>query len=139
MTLSKCGFQDTPGLKNANFILEQNKKLKNLCLPFLVQKSSLGENWPVGSGRSSSRGDHHHHHSSDASGMKYVVYKQPLSLDRFFIHEVAPHEAALSKLENAFILVCLNRFQQIVTVHTFQAETEQLKVRYTIYTLSSVE
>ena len=59
---------------------------------------------------------------------RYVVYKQPLSLDRFFIHEVTPQEASLSKLDNSFILVCLNRFQQIVTVHTFQAETEQLKV-----------
>ena len=57
-----------------------------------------------------------------------MVYKQPLSLDRFFIHEVTPQEASLSKLDNSFILVCLNRFQQIVTVHTFQAETEQLKV-----------
>ena len=61
--------------------------------------------------------------------MKYVVHKQPLSLDRFFIHEVAASEAAASKLENAFVLICLNRFQQIVQVHTFTAETEQLKVR----------
>lgn len=60
--------------------------------------------------------------------MKYVVHKQPLSLDRFFIHEVAPQEAVVSKLENAFILICLNRFQQIVQVHTFQADTEIVKV-----------
>jgi len=105
------------------------------------KKSSLGENWPVagrlgGGGSSGGSGSGHHqgggsHHSVDGghmgSGMKYVVYKQPLSLDRFFIHEVAAHEAAVTKLENAFVLVCLNRFQQIVTVHTFQAETEQLK------------
>ena len=37
--------------------------------------------------------------------MKYVVYKQPLSLDRFFVHEVTPNEASISKLENAFVLV----------------------------------
>lgn len=61
--------------------------------------------------------------------MKYIVHKQPLSLDRFFIHDVAPQEANISKLEHAFILICLNRFQQIVQVHTFQADTEQLKVR----------
>ena len=60
--------------------------------------------------------------------MKYVVYKQPLSLDRFFVHEVTPNEASISKLENAFVLVCLNRFQQIITVHTFQTESEQIKV-----------
>jgi len=61
--------------------------------------------------------------------MKYVVYKQPLSLDRFFIHEMSPAEMSSSKLENAFVLICLNRFQQIVQVHTFQAETEIAKVR----------
>ena len=61
-------------------------------------------------------------------GMKYVVYKQPLSLDRFFIHEVSAAEANMAKLENAFILINLNRFQQIVSVQTFQAESEQLKV-----------
>ena len=62
------------------------------------------------------------------SSIKYVVYKQPLSLDRFFVHEVTPAESAISKLDNAFVLVCLNRFQQIVTVHTFQTESEQIKV-----------
>ena len=60
--------------------------------------------------------------------MKYVIHKQPLSLDRFFLHEVTAQEAAASKLDNCFVLICLNRFQQIVQVHTFQADTEQLKV-----------
>ena len=44
------------------------------------------------------------------------------------MHEVTPNEASISKLDNAFVLVCLNRFQQIVTVHTFQTESEQIKV-----------
>ena len=70
--------------------------------------------------------------------MKYVVYKQPLSLDRFFVHEVTPNEASISKLDNAFVLVCLNRFQQIITVHTFQTESEQIKVIFTIYHLFHV-
>ena len=60
--------------------------------------------------------------------MKYVVYKQPLSLDRFFIHEVSVSEAAQAKLDNSFVLICLNRFQQIISVLTFQADSEQLKV-----------
>ena len=60
--------------------------------------------------------------------MKYVVYKQPLSLDRFFIHEVSAPEAAQAKLDNSFVLICLNRFQQIISVLTFQADSEQLKV-----------
>ena len=65
---------------------------------------------------------------TSGGSIKYVVYIQPLSLDRFFVHEVTQAEAAISKLDNAFVLVCLNRFQQIVTVHTFQTESEQIKV-----------
>ena len=65
--------------------------------------------------------------------MKYVVYKQPLSLDRFFIHEVSASEAAQAKLDNSFVLICLNRFQQIISVLTFQADSEQLKVQYYYY------
>ena len=42
--------------------------------------------------------------------------------------QVTTSEALSVKLDNAFILICLNRFQQIVAVHTFQAESEQLKV-----------
>jgi hypothetical protein len=51
---------------------------------FILQKSSIGENWPVAGRLSSSTSSSG---SSDVS-MKYIVYKQPLSLDRFFIHEV---------------------------------------------------
>ncbi len=82
----------------------------------------------------SADGDKHHNHPSytgglgGVGGMKYVVHKQPLSLDRFFIHEVSSTEAVAAKLENAFVLICLNRFQQIVQVHTFQADSEALKV-----------
>ena len=94
------------------------------------QKSTLSENWPNrGSHSSSSSSSYHHQHGGiDHSPMKYVVHKQPLSLDRFFIHEVSSQEAASAKLENAFVLICLNRFQQIVQVHTFQADTEIVKV-----------
>ena len=60
--------------------------------------------------------------------MKYLVYRQPLSLDRFFIHEVSPNEASTAKLDHSFVLINLNRFQQIVSVYTFQADSEQAKV-----------
>lgn len=95
--------------------------MKGLALTrvYPLQKSSLTENWPSSCSRASS-GEH--------SALRYIVYKQPLSLDRFFIHDVTPHESAASKLEAAFVLVNLNRFQQIVTVCTFQAQTEQIKV-----------
>ena len=46
----------------------------------MLQKSTLTENW----GTTKTFGP-----PADAAGMKYVVYKQPLSLDRFFIHEVS--------------------------------------------------
>ena len=87
------------------------------------KKSSLGDNWP----NPTSVG------KTESNAMKYVVYRQPLSLDRFFIHEVSPNEASQAKLEHSFILINLNRFQQIVSVFTFQADSEQTKV--TIYFL----
>ena len=45
------------------------------------------------------------------------------------VDQVSTAEALSAKLDNAFILICLNRFQQIVAVHTFQAESDQLKVK----------
>jgi len=45
-----------------------------------------------------------------------------------FYFQVTASEALSAKLDNSFILICLNRFQQIVAVHTFQAESEQLRV-----------
>jgi hypothetical protein len=87
---------------------------------FCWQKSSLSENWASSCSRGSS--------ASSESSMRYVVYKQPLSLDRFFIHDVTIPESASCRLEAAFVLVSLNRFQQVVTIHTFQAPSDQSKV-----------
>ncbi|CAG0896927.1 unnamed protein product [Cyprideis torosa] len=75
------------------------------------KKSSLSENWGVTSS------------SKQSSGGEYVVYKQPLSLDRFVLHDVPETE-----LHNALSIVSLNRFQQVIAVHTLQANSEQLKV-----------
>ena len=36
---------------------------------------------------------------------------------RFFIHDVAPAEANLAKLDNAFIIISLNRCELILKVH----------------------
>ncbi|XP_046406302.1 uncharacterized protein LOC124171204 [Ischnura elegans] len=82
------------------------------------KKSSLTENWPS----SCSRGS-----GSSESALRYIVYKQPLSLDRFFIHDVSLPESAACRIDTAFIIVSLNRFQQIVAVHTFQAPSDQIK------------
>jgi len=126
-------------------------------MQIIVQQSSLTEKWASSCGKSSSGTTHD-------SLFKYVVYKQPLSLDRFYIHDVTSQEAngnfwdiifrlhvdsvkfvlgivaqpltfsflfeTASNLKSAFVLVCLNRFQQIITCHTFQAPNEGVKVRY---------
>ena len=60
--------------------------------------------------------------------MRYIVYKQPLSIGRFFLHDVPVMEAATAKLESAFVMVNLNRFKQIVAVYTFLAQSDQAKV-----------
>ncbi|XP_065333971.1 uncharacterized protein LOC135935509 isoform X3 [Cloeon dipterum] len=83
------------------------------------QKSSLTENWASTCGRGNN--------ASEAAAMRYIVYKQPLSLDRFFIHDVSMTEGSTCRMDAAFVIVSLNRFQQIVAVHTFQAANDQLK------------
>ena len=82
----------------------------------------MSENWASTCGRSNSSGE--------AAAMRYIVYKQPLSLDRFFIHDVSMSEGSTCRMEASFVIVSLNRFQQIVAVHTFQAANDQLKVCY---------
>lgn len=52
--------------------------------------------------------------------LTFSVEIQPLIIS-------CPHTA--NNLKNAFVLVCLNRFQQIYTVHSFQAPSENVKVR----------
>ncbi|CAG2108707.1 unnamed protein product, partial [Medioppia subpectinata] len=89
------------------------------------KQSSLTEKWASTCSRGSS------FTSSHEGLFKYVVYKQPLSLDRFYIHDVLPgSEGTATNLKNVFVLVCLNRFQQVVTLHTFQSSTESSKVTW---------
>ncbi|XP_059491244.1 uncharacterized protein LOC132205895 [Neocloeon triangulifer] len=83
------------------------------------KKSSLTENWASTCGRGNN--------PNEAAAMRYIVYKQPLSLDRFFIHDVSVSEGGTCRMDAAFVIVSLNRFQQIVAVHTFQAANDQLK------------
>lgn len=88
----------------------------------MEQKSSLSENWGAPCSRSCLPP------SDFNAGWRYIVYKQPLSLDRFFLHEINSQEATAAKLDNGFVIISLNRFQQIIGVHTFQASSEQVKV-----------
>ncbi|XP_074600156.1 uncharacterized protein LOC141854391 [Brevipalpus obovatus] len=89
------------------------------------KQSSLTEKWANSCSRGSTTSLPTHE-----SLFKYVVYKQPLSLDRFYIHDISPSEGAAHNLKYAFVLVCLNRFQQIVTIHTFQAPNESVKINW---------
>ncbi|XP_065573407.1 uncharacterized protein LOC136035501 isoform X3 [Artemia franciscana] len=90
----------------------------------LKKKSSLSENWPASCSRPCAD------RTSD-SLMRLVVHKQPLSLDRFFIHEVTSQESLASKLDHTFVIIILNRFQQITNIHTFQANTDVTKLNWT--------
>ena len=52
-----------------------------------------------------------------------------------FTHDITSHrctgklsDSTASNLKSAFVLVCLNRFQQIITCHTFQAPNDAVKV-----------
>ncbi|KAL0267948.1 UNVERIFIED_CONTAM: hypothetical protein PYX00_010071 [Menopon gallinae] len=81
------------------------------------KKSTLSENW-ASSCRSS---------ANTESSMRYVVYKQPLSLDRFFVYDISLPESVSCRLEFAFVLVVMNRFQQVVTIHSFQTSSDQVK------------
>jgi hypothetical protein len=87
------------------------------------KKSSLTENWQSACGKSGGGG------SGSEPNHRYIVYRQPISLDRFFIHDIGEGESSSAKLDAAFVLVSMNRFQQIIAVHTFQAPAEQIKVR----------
>ncbi|KAG1683570.1 Pleckstrin y domain-containing family G member 7 [Nymphon striatum] len=88
---------------------------------FLVKKkSSITENWASSSSRQ----------SGSENSLKYVVYKQPLSLDRFLIYDISASDAATNNLKHAMTLVSLNRFQQIVCVYTFQAPSDSAKTSW---------
>ncbi|XP_054164293.1 uncharacterized protein LOC128961975 [Oppia nitens] len=85
------------------------------------KQSTITERW--GCGRGSFTGSHE-------GIFKYVVYKQPLSLDRFYIHDVLAGSEGSTNLKNVFVLVCLNRFQQVITIHTFQSSSESSKIQW---------
>jgi len=40
-------------------------------------------------------------------------------LDRIHIYRAGVLESISSKLENSFLIVVVNRFQQVITMHTF--------------------
>ncbi|XP_076095359.1 uncharacterized protein LOC143066243 isoform X2 [Mytilus galloprovincialis] len=80
-------------------------------------------------------------HSLDSNYMKmqtmstvdkgtYVVIKQPMSLDRLSLHDIGHAEAVANGLKNAFVLVQISRYQQVIGVYTFQCPNEMMKVKW---------
>lgn len=60
----------------------------------------------------------------------YTVYRQPMALDRLSLHDVPPNDAAVNGLKNAFVLVQISRYQQVIGVFTLQAGSELSKVMW---------
>ncbi|XP_025107380.1 uncharacterized protein LOC112572072 isoform X2 [Pomacea canaliculata] len=60
----------------------------------------------------------------------YVVFRQPLPMDRFVIHDIAPPDASASGLKNVLVLVHISRFQQVIGVFTLQAISEPAKMAW---------
>jgi hypothetical protein len=63
----------------------------------------------------------------DDGSFKYVVYKQPLSLDRFYVHDVQQVDSHSIGVKHLFLLIVMNRFQQIINVHSFAAPNDDMK------------
>ncbi|XP_063728372.1 uncharacterized protein LOC134855924 isoform X2 [Symsagittifera roscoffensis] len=57
----------------------------------------------------------------------FVVIKQPIPLDRLEVHPVDKQAASSSGLKNAFVLVHISRFQQIIALCLLQAKDDSLK------------
>ncbi|CAH1782625.1 unnamed protein product [Owenia fusiformis] len=63
-------------------------------------------------------------------GAIFVVYRQPVALDRFSLHDISTSEASASGLKHSFVLVQISRFQQIIGVYTLQAATDVIKSQW---------
>ncbi|XP_050412801.1 pleckstrin homology domain-containing family G member 7 isoform X3 [Patella vulgata] len=60
----------------------------------------------------------------------YTVYRQPIALDRFTLHDITSSDATASGLKNAFVLAQFSRFQQIIGVYTLQASCDTTKATW---------
>ncbi|PAA84555.1 hypothetical protein BOX15_Mlig031346g2 [Macrostomum lignano] len=67
---------------------------------------------------------------SPTDGALFVVYRQPIALDRFSIHDIGYVEANANGLKHAFVLIHISRFQQIIGVYTLQSAGDQQKLAW---------
>ncbi|ESO96228.1 hypothetical protein LOTGIDRAFT_174939 [Lottia gigantea] len=68
--------------------------------------------------------------SSSTDKTIYTVYRQPIALDRFTLHDISTVDAAASGLKHAFVLVQISRFQQIIGVYTLQSSCDLNKATW---------
>ncbi|XP_077862369.1 pleckstrin homology domain-containing family G member 7-like [Saccoglossus kowalevskii] len=61
-------------------------------------------------------------------GVLFTVCKQPISVDRMEVIEVEPQDA--NGLKHAFVILHINRYQQVQTVLTFQAGNSNLRNKW---------
>ncbi|OQV15361.1 putative Pleckstrin-like proteiny domain-containing family G member 7 [Hypsibius exemplaris] len=62
------------------------------------------------------------------SSTRYIVYKQPMPLDRIMVHDMSPPDQGGGALKNSIVILHISRYQQIIGAVTLQASTEALKV-----------
>ncbi|KAK7484305.1 hypothetical protein BaRGS_00024430 [Batillaria attramentaria] len=65
-----------------------------------------------------------------ADRASYIVLRQPLAMDRFTLHDIAPPDASANGLKNVMVLVHISRFQQVIGVFTLQSPSEAAKVTW---------
>ncbi|XP_028400592.1 rho guanine nucleotide exchange factor 11-like [Dendronephthya gigantea] len=60
-----------------------------------------------------------------ASDYTYVVWKQPLPIDRFILYDLDEYSG--NSIKNGFVLVHISRFKQAIAIHTLQASSHDVK------------
>ncbi|XP_055343284.1 pleckstrin homology domain-containing family G member 7-like isoform X2 [Paramacrobiotus metropolitanus] len=88
------------------------KKRKGL----VKKKSSVSEQHVIGSW------------PNQESSARFVVYKQPMPLDRIMVHDMSPSEQSNPLLKNSLVILHVSRYQQIISAVTLQASNESAKI-----------
>ena len=55
----------------------------------------------------------------------YIVWKQPLPIDRFILYDLDEYPG--NSIKNGFVLVHISRFKQAIAIHTLQASSQDVK------------
>ncbi|CAB3986249.1 rho guanine nucleotide exchange factor 26-like isoform X1, partial [Paramuricea clavata] len=63
--------------------------------------------------------------SRKAPDYTYIVWKQPLPIDRFILYDLDDYPG--NSIKNGFVLVHISRFKQAIAIHTLQASSQDVK------------